>query len=84
MKKLKKAAKELNINQVAVAGGVSANSGLRDAFIDYGKRYKWDVFIPPFSFTTDNAAMICQAGYFKYLDNDFCAIDEVPFAKTRI
>ena len=46
--------------------------------------YKWDVFIPPFSFTTDNAAMICQAGYFKYLDNDFCAIDEVPFAKTRI
>ncbi len=84
MKKLKKAAKELNINQIAVAGGVSANSGLRDAFIDYGKRYKWDVFIPPFSFTTDNAAMICQAGYFKYLDNDFCAIDEVPFAKTQI
>ena len=84
MRKLKKAAKDLNSNQVAVAGGVSANSALRQAFIDYGKKYHWTVFIPPFNFTTDNAAMICQAGYFKYLDKDFCAIDEVPFAKTRI
>ena len=84
MRKLKKAAQDLNIRQVAVAGGVSANSALRQAFVDYGKRYHWDVFIPPFSFTTDNAAMICQAGYFKYLDNDFCTIDEVPFAKTTI
>ena len=84
MRKLKKAAKDLKINQVAVAGGVSANSALRQAFVDYGKKYNWDVFIPPFSFTTDNAAMICQAGYFKYLDNDFCPIDEVPFAKTTI
>jgi len=72
------------VTQVAVAGGVSANSALRQAFIDYGKRYHWEVFIPPFSFTTDNAAMVCQAGYFKYLDKDFCAIDEVPFAKTTI
>ena len=84
MRKLKKAAKDLGINQVAVAGGVSANSALREAFVEYGKKYHWDVFIPPFSFTTDNAAMICQAGYFKYLDKDFCAIDEVPFAKTQI
>ena len=84
MRKLKKAANDLKINQVAVAGGVSANSALRQAFIDYGKRYHWTVYIPPFSFTTDNAAMICQAGYFKYLDQDFCAIDEVPFAKTTI
>lgn len=84
MKKVKKAAKDLGIKQVAVAGGVSANSGLRQAFVDYGKRYGWQVYIPPFSFTTDNAAMVCQAGYFKYLDNDFCAIDEVPFAKTTI
>ncbi len=84
MRKLRKAAKDLGINQVAVAGGVSANSALRQAFIDYGKKYGWEVFIPPFSFTTDNAAMICQAGYFKYLDEDFCAIDEVPFAKTQI
>ncbi len=84
MRKLRKAAKDLGINQVAVAGGVSANSALRQAFIDYGKKYGWEVFIPPFSFTTDNAAMICQAGYFKYLDGDFCAIDEVPYAKTQI
>jgi len=84
MRKLKKAAQDLGIRQVAVAGGVSANSALRQAFVDYGKRYHWEVFIPPFSFTTDNAAMVCQAGYFKYLDHDFCAIDEVPFAKTTI
>ncbi len=84
MYKLKLAARDLGINQVAVAGGVSANSALRQAFIDYGKRYHWDVFIPPFSFTTDNAAMIAQAGYFKYMDQDFCKVDEVPFAKTTI
>ncbi|MGN0236031.1 MAG: tRNA (adenosine(37)-N6)-threonylcarbamoyltransferase complex transferase subunit TsaD [Paludibacteraceae bacterium] len=84
MRKLKKAAKDLGVKQVAVAGGVSANSGLRQAFLDYGKRYGWQVFIPPFSFTTDNAAMVCQAAYFKYLDKDFCSIDLVPYAKTRI
>jgi N6-L-threonylcarbamoyladenine synthase len=84
MRKLKKAAKDLGVTQVAVAGGVSANSALRQAFIDYGQKYHWEVFIPPFSFTTDNAAMICQAGYFKYLGKEFCAIDEVPFAKTQI
>lgn len=84
MSKLKRAALDLNVRQVAVAGGVSANSALRQAFVDYGKRYHWDVFIPPFSFTTDNAAMVCQAGYFKYLDKDFCPIDAVPYAKTTI
>ena len=84
MKKLRKAAKDLNINTVAVAGGVSANSGLRAAFVDYGKRYQAKVFIPPFSFTTDNAAMIAQAAYYKYLDGQFCPISEVPFAKTKI
>ena len=84
MRKLKKAANDLHISQVAVAGGVSANSALRQAFIDYGQRYHWQVYIPPFAFTTDNAAMVAQAGYFKYLDRDFCAIDEVPYAKTTI
>ncbi len=84
MRKLKKAAKDLGITHVAVAGGVSANSGLRQAFLDYGRRYRWQVYIPPFSFTTDNAAMVCQAGYFKYLDHDFCEIDAVPYAKTTI
>lgn len=84
MRKLKKAAKDLGIRQVAVAGGVSANSGLRQAMIDYGKRYGWQVYIPPFSFTTDNAAMIAQAGYMKYLDEEFCGIEEVPFAKVGL
>ena len=84
MKKLKKAAFDLGVRQVAVAGGVSANSGLRQAFVDYGRKYGWQVFIPPFSFTTDNAAMVCQAGYFKYLDRDFCPLDLVPYAKTQI
>ena len=80
MNKLKRAALDLGVRQVAVAGGVSANSALRQAFIDYGR----DGFCPPFSFTTDNAAMVCQAGYFKYLDHDFCPIDAVPYAKTTI
>ncbi|MCR4665490.1 MAG: tRNA (adenosine(37)-N6)-threonylcarbamoyltransferase complex transferase subunit TsaD [Paludibacteraceae bacterium] len=84
LSKLKKAAKEERITEVAIAGGVSANSGLREALTDYGRRYKWKVYIPPFSFTTDNAAMIGQAGYYKYFDGDFCAIDAVPYAKTRI
>lgn len=82
--KLKRAAKELKINEIAVAGGVSANSGLRDALIDLGRRQRWKVHIPPFSYTTDNAAMVCQAGYFKYMDGKFCPIDAVPYAKTKI
>lgn len=82
--KLKRAAKDLKINEIAVAGGVSANSGLRDALIDLGKRHRWTVHIPPFSYTTDNAAMVCQAGYFKYLDGEFCPMDAVPYAKTKI
>lgn len=84
MKKLRQAAKDLKINSVAVAGGVSANSALRAAFIDYGRRYRAKVFIPPFSFTTDNAAMIAEAGYFKFLDGEFCPLEAVPFAKTKI
>lgn len=84
MKKLRLAAKDSGIRQVAVAGGVSANSGLRNAFIEYGKRYGWDVFIPPFSYTTDNAAMIAQAAYFKYQHGEFCGIEEVPFARVNM
>jgi len=84
LKKVKKAAKDKCITRIAVAGGVSANSGLRDAIVDMCQRQHWEAFIPPFSFTTDNAAMIAQAGYYKYLDNDFCPIDAVPYAKTTI
>jgi len=82
MKKLQKAATDLNIRQVAVAGGVSANSALRQAFNNYGKKYNWEVYIPPFAFTTDNAAMIAITGYFKYQHADFCSIKEVPFARV--
>ncbi len=82
MKKLLKAATDLKISQVAVAGGVSANSALRQAFNDFGKKYNWQVYIPPFAFTTDNAAMIAMTGYLKYQHHDFCSIEEVPFARV--
>ena len=84
MNKLRKAAKDLNIKEVAVAGGVSANSGLRDAFLDHTKRYGWKVHIPKFAFTTDNAAMVAITGYYKYLDKDFCPMDAVPFSRVVI
>lgn len=82
MNKLRKAAKDLNINEVAVAGGVSANSGLRDAFLDHAKRFGWKVHIPKFAFTTDNAAMVAITGYYKYLDQNFCPMDAVPFSRV--
>ena len=84
MKKLIKAAKDLKISQVAVAGGVSANSALRQAIQDAGVKYKWDVFIPPLGYTTDNAAMVGITGYFKYQDKEFCPVNAVPFARVEI
>ena len=81
MKKLKKAVKETGIKHVAVAGGVSANNGLRNAFYDAKKRYGWTIYIPKFSYTTDNAAMIGIVGYYKYLDKEFCPIDAPAFSK---
>ena len=81
MKKLRKAVKDTGIKQVAVAGGVSANNGLRNAFLDHAKRYHWKIFIPKFSYTTDNAAMIGITGYFKYLDKDFATIDMPAYAR---
>ncbi len=82
MKKLKQAVKQTGIKHVAVAGGVSANNGLRNAFHDYAKRYGWTIYIPKFSYTTDNAAMIAMVGYFKYLDKEFCPIDAPAFSKV--
>ncbi len=82
MKKLKLAVKQTGIKHVAVAGGVSANNGLRNAFHDHAKRYGWTVYIPKFSYTTDNAAMIgCVAAY-KLKDKDFCPIDAPAFSKV--
>ena len=82
MKKLKKAVKQTGIKYVAVAGGVSANNGLRNAFYDAEKRYGWTIYIPKFSYTTDNAAMIGIVGYYKYLDGAFCSIDAPAFSKV--
>ena len=84
MKKLRKAAKDTGIKDVAVAGGVSANTGLRNAFQDHARRYKWNIYIPRFSYTTDNAAMIAVTGYYKFLDGEFCDIDAPAFSKTTI
>ncbi|MBQ6193948.1 MAG: tRNA (adenosine(37)-N6)-threonylcarbamoyltransferase complex transferase subunit TsaD [Prevotella sp.] len=82
MKKLRVAVKQTGIKHVAVAGGVSANNGLRNAFRDHAKRYGWTIYIPKFSYTTDNAAMIGIVGYYKYLDHDFCTIDKPAFSKV--
>lgn len=84
MKKLRLAAKNLKINQVAVAGGVSANNGLRNAFRDYSKRYGWEIFIPKFSYTTDNAAMIAITGCFKYKDKDFCPMEAPAYSRVGV
>lgn len=84
MAQLRKAAKDLNINEVAVAGGVSANSGLRAAFEDHAKRFGWKIHIPKFGYTTDNAAMVAMSGYFKYLDGEFCPMDAAPFSRVVV
>ena len=84
MDKLRKAAKEYKIKEVAVAGGVSANNGLRNAFREHAEKYCWDIFIPKFSYTTDNAAMIAITGYFKYLDRDFCSIDLPAYSRVTL
>jgi N6-L-threonylcarbamoyladenine synthase len=82
MQKLILAAKDLNIKTITIGGGVSANSAVRNAVSETGKQLGWTTFIPPFQYTTDNAAMIAIAGYFKYLNNDFCGLDAVPFARA--
>ncbi len=82
MKKLRKAVQQTKITHVAVAGGVSANNGLRNAFHEHEKKYGWTIYIPKFSYTTDNAAMIGITGYYKFLDKDFCSIDKPAFSKV--
>ncbi len=84
MRKLRQAAKDTGIRQVAVAGGVSANNGLRNAFREHAAKYGWHIFIPKFSYTTDNAAMIAITGYFKYLDKDFCPIDLPAYSRVTL
>ena len=82
MKKLRMAVKQTGIKHVAVAGGVSANNGLRNAFRDHAQRYGWTIYIPKFSYTTDNAAMIACVGNFKYHDGDFASIALPAYSKV--
>lgn len=82
MKKLRLAVKQTGVKHVAVAGGVSANNGLRNAFREHAQKYGWTIYIPKFSYTTDNAAMIGITGYYKFLDKEFCSIDKPAFSKV--
>ena len=82
--KLKKAVKLTGVSTVAIGGGVSANSGVREAIAEYCRKNSLNAFIPERAFTTDNAAMVAIAGYFKYLNQDFCKLDEAPYARVTI
>ncbi len=84
MKKLKKAIEETGIKEVAIAGGVSANSGLRTAIMGLAKELDCRVYIPKLQYSTDNAAMIAIAGYFKYMEKDFARQDITPYSKSKL
>ncbi len=80
--KLKKAAKETGIKNICMAGGVSANSGLRKALKETGDKSGWQTFIPAFEYCTDNAGMIAITAYYKYLANDFADMSVTPSARA--
>jgi N6-L-threonylcarbamoyladenine synthase len=83
LKKLKKAAKETGITEMAIAGGVSANSGLRASLLELGEKLNWKVYIPDFEYCTDNAAMIAMAAHYKFIENDFCDQTVSPMARME-
>ncbi len=82
--KLKRAAKLHNINEIAIAGGVSANSGLRKTLIENAQKYRWNVYIPAFQYCTDNAAMIAIAAHYKYLAGEFCPQNVSPMPRMAL
>lgn len=84
MKKLKRAARETGIKEIAIAGGVSANSGLRQAVREHAEKFGWNVYIPKMAYCTDNAAMIAITGYYKYLGEEFAGLDIVPKARLLV
>lgn len=84
LNKLKKASKLTGVKNIAIAGGVSANSGLRSSLLKLGEEEKWNVFIPKFEYCTDNAAMVAIAGYHKYLKGDFVGQDITPLPRLSI
>ena len=84
MQKLVKASKETKIRNIAIAGGVSANSGLRNAMEEASQRYGWKIFIPKLEYCTDNAAMVAMAAHFKFLAKDFADLDVTPSPRMKI
>jgi tRNA A37 threonylcarbamoyltransferase TsaD len=83
LNKLKKATIQTGIRRVCLAGGVSANSGLRKEYLAHGEKYGWQTFIPAFEYCTDNAGMIAIAAYYKYLENDFVPLSASPTARAE-
>ncbi len=84
MDKLHKAVKQTGVKDVAIAGGVSANSALQNALEEAGKKYGWRVYIPKLGYSLDNAAMVAVTGYYKYLQQNFAAQDFAPYAKVTV
>jgi len=84
LSKLRRATRETGITEVAIAGGVSANSALRKQLLKMAEKERWKVYLPGLQFTTDNAAMIAITGYFKYLNKDFASQEIVPYAKSSL
>jgi N6-L-threonylcarbamoyladenine synthase len=84
MDKLILASKETGVKTIALAGGVSANSGLRNKLTEVAGKYNWTTFIPDFSYTTDNAAMIAITGYYKFLKGEFADQSAAPYARLEL
>lgn len=82
LRKLNQAVKQTGIRTVTLAGGVSANNGLRKGLMEYAQRYHWDIHIPSFQYCTDNAAMIAMSGYYQYLQGDFASDSEAASARA--
>jgi N6-L-threonylcarbamoyladenine synthase len=79
--RLVQSSEKTGIKEIAIAGGVSANSGLRKALKETGDKLGWNVFIPAFEYCTDNAAMIAMAAHYKFIKGEFCGLDVVPLAR---
>lgn len=84
LNKLKRASKDLGIKEIAIAGGVSANSRFRELLEEYGKKYEWNTYSPRFQFCTDNAAMIGITAYYKYLNKEFTDLSITPSARLKL
>lgn len=84
MDKLVNATKKTGIKEITIAGGVSANSGLKNAIIRHGEKYGWNVYIPELQYSTDNAGMIAITGYYKYLAHKFTSLNVSPFARHKM